>query len=400
MRLSDGTILSAAFGSEPLDLNQRGSSGRQSKLKIGTIIAVRYVDSKEGLQMSKVQDSTGKEYATAYETVYDVKIDDMMSRPFMCVGCRVLKPFYGPNNYFEVIHESADLSTTYTQNTSLTQESDSLAGSRCVLLFLEGEASAPVILGFLNHLARPSKVTNAQGVHLGFEFNGINVTIDKDGAFTLLASGPLLPPASIPYTPLPELDVRLDPINGPLTISIDKQFNFSLLDIVGQTISITHSSPLAGAIEIGNGDDSVLIEKAAAGGTITITSSKALAESCIEYTLDATSSIDMTTKTFTIGADVSAEITTGNFKVDASIGLDLKTPQMKIECQATFALKTTTMSFKGGTGELLSIINDLFTGLGGCTVASPVGPCAPLQGAPQWPATVQMALVKLQGLMG
>jgi hypothetical protein len=192
----------------------------------------------------------------------------------------------------------------------------------------------------------------------------------------------------------------MDPINGPLTIMIDKQFNFSLTDVIGQTISVTHSSPLAGTITVSNGSDTIEIAKAPTGGAISITSSKSLSEKCIEYALEATASSSIKTKTLTIGADVSAEIKTGNFKLDASIGTDIKTAQMKIDCQATFALKTTTMSFKGASGELLSIINDLFTGLGACTVASPVGPCAPVQAAPQWAAQVQMALVKLQSLMG
>jgi hypothetical protein len=372
---------------------------RHNNLKIGTIVAVRYIDTKEGLQASQVQNSEGSQ-GSAYETVYDVKIDDMMYKPFMYSGCRVLKSFFGPNNYYEVIHESADLSPTYTERTLYAQQPESLAGARCVLLFLEGEATAPVILGFLNHPARKSKVTNDKGVHLGFEFNGINVTIDKDGAFTLLASGPLLPPASAIGVPLPELDIRKDPINGPLTIAIDSQFNFSLTDVIGQMISVTHDSPLTGIIEVGNGSDSISIEKAVAGGTISIISSKSLSESCMDYVLDASLSADITTKTLKIGADVSTEITTKTFKLDSSVSAEIKTAQMKINCQATFALETATMSFKGAAGELLSILNDIFTGIGSCTVASPVGPCAPMQGAPQWAAQVQLALVKLKALMG
>lgn len=400
MKLSDGTVIPSSFRAKSMDLNHGVDKiAKQNNLKIGTVVAVRYIDSSYGLQSSQVQNSDGSQ-GSAYETVYDVKVDDMMYKPFMYSGCRVLKSFFGPNNYYEVIHESADLSPTYTERTLYLQQPESLAGARCVLLFLEGEATAPVILGFLNHPARKSKITNDKGVHLGFEFNGINVTIDKDGAFTLLAAGPLLPPASVVGVPLPEINIRKDPINGPLKISIDSQFNFSIEDVAGQYIKINHDTPLAGTIDVGNGSDSISIKKALAGGTITITSSKALDESCMNYTLDASLDASITTKKLTIGADVSTEVTTKTFKLDSGISTEIKTAQMKINCQATFALETATMSFKGAAGELLAILSDIFTGLGSCTVASPVGPCAPIQGAPQWAAQVQLALVKLKALMG
>lgn len=400
MALNDGTIISSAFGAGSLDLSLGTHGiGRQNNLKIGTVIAVRYIDSTNGIQMSQSRNSKGKD-GFAYETVYDVKIEEMMYKSFIFPGCRVLKPFFGPNNYFEVIHESADISPTYAERRLLAENASSLAGARCILAFLEGEASAPIILGFLNHPARKSKITEDKGIHLGFEFNGINVTIDKDGAFKLIASGPLLPPTSIPAVPLPEIDIRQDPINGPLTIAIDSSFNFELTDVVGQTISLTHGTPVTGSILIGNGDDSISIDLSPLGGTISITSSKSLSEECEDYVLSAGVSADITTKALTINADVSTEITTGNFKLDSSIAAEFKAKQIKIDSMTTFALKTTTMSFKGASGELLAILDEIFTALGTCIIASPVGPCSAIQASPQWAAQIQLALVKLKSLMG
>jgi len=400
MKTPDGTIISSAFRGKPVDIAHGADKiGRQNNIKIGTVVAVRYIDSSEGLQASASNDSSGQS-GTAYETVYDVKVDDMMYRPFILSGCRALKSFYGPNNYFEVIHESADISSTYSDRTLFKQTASMLTGSRCIVAFLEGESTVPVILGFLTHPARKSQIAESDEIQLGFEFNGFGVKIDKDGAVTITAAGPLTPPIGVLVGNVPETGIRMDPINGPLTIEIDNQFNFALTDIAGQYINVTHDSPLSGSVEVGNSSDNVVITMSPAGGEVAITSSKTLSESCLEYTLDATTSADITSKTFSISADISAEIKTGNYKLDASIGANLKGAQMKVEATTTFALKCATMKLEGAAGELLSILNDIFTGLGGCAISSPVGPCAPIQASPQWTATVQTALIKLKALMG
>jgi len=400
MKLSDGTVISSSFRGRSVDTGHGADKiARQNNLKIGTIIAVRYIDSSEGIQASTTNDSSGKG-GSPYETVYDVKVDDMMYRPVIYSGCRSLQPFYGPNNYFEVIHESANISPTYSDFTLYKQAAAMLTGARCILAFLEGESTVPIILGFLTHPARKSKIAQDDQIQLGFEFNGFGVTIDKEGAITITAAGPLTPPLGVLAGSVPETGIRVDPVNGPLTIQIDKAFNFTLTDIAGQYINVLHDSPMSGSVEWGNSNDNIKINMLAAGGEIAITSSKALSESCLEYTLGATSSANITAPTFTISADVSAEIKTGNYKLDASIGAELKAAQMKIEAQTTFALKCATMKFEGAGGELLAILDELFTGLGSCAIASPVGPCAPIQAAPQWAASVQAALIKLKGLMG
>ena len=400
MKLLDGTVIPSSFRAKSFDSGHGAYGvGKQNNLKIGTIIAVRYIDSTEGLQESKMNTSEG-DSGIAYETVYDVKVDDMLYRPFIVNGCRMIQPFFGPNNYFEVIHESTASGTGFIEKTMFQQAAESLAGARCVLLFLEGESGAPVILGFLTHPSRKSKITKDKEIQMGFEFNGFGATIDKDGAFTLTAAGPFVPAINVPIGPIVETGIRVDPVNGPLTIAIDKQFNFTLTDIAGQIISVTHDSLVSGIIALDNGSDSIKISKAAAGGTIAIISSKTFSEACMEYTLDASTTAAITTKTLTIAADVSTEITTKNFKLQADIGAEINGAQVKIAAQTTFALECATMKLKGATGELLAILDEIFTGLGGCTVASPVGPCAPLQGAPQWAASVAAALIKLKGLMG
>lgn len=438
MKLSDGTVIPSALRASTLDTSH-GQKGilKFSYLKLATIIAVRYVDSedKDGIQSSQSVDEKGAKQ-DAYETVYDVRVDENGYRPVIINGCRALKPFYGVNNYFEVIHEASKTSPSFTMESPVPgvglfgQSPDTLVGSRCVVLFIEGQPTAPVIVGFLTHPARKSKITKEKEQHLEFEFQGLKASIDKDGAFTLLAQGPLAPVPAVPPAPVPEVDLRMDPVNGPFSIEIDKEFNFNMYDVIGQTISITHDSPMSGIIDIGNGDDFISFEKAAAGGTVLLTSSKTLTIEAKDSTFDASQSLDVTSPAFTLTADTSAEFTVGDWKVEASKSTSIKSPQIKVEASSTaefkvgdlkieastgaevkapklkadvqtaFELKCTTMKFTGATGELITLLAEILEGLGSATVASPLGPCAPIQGAPQWAAKVVPALEKFKKLKG
>lgn len=436
MKLSDGTVIPSAARLK--DTNTSHGHDRvykDSNLKLGTIIAVRYVDSDDGIQGSKQYSSKGAE-GTAYDTVYDVRIDNNGYTPSIVPSCRVLKPFFGVNNYFEIVHESADLAATFAEKSpvpgmsALSQTANTMVGSRCVVLFLEGQPTAPVIVGFLTHPAMTSKLTKEKELHLDFEFQGLNVTVDKDGAFILKAQGPWIAIPPVPPASVIAPSVRMDPVNGPFSIEIDKQFNFTMYDVIGQTISITHDSPVAGIIEIGNGDDFISFEKAAMGGTVSLTSSKALDIVAQESTFESSKSLDITSPAFTLTADTSAELTVGDLKIDASksteltcpkikveastsaeftigdlkieasTGAALKAKQLKVESDTTFELKCKTMKLTGGSGELLDLLTKIVEGIGKATVASPLGPCAAISASPQWATDVLQSLTKLKSLMG
>lgn len=438
MKLPDGTIIPTALRASKIDASHGNSKILKfSYLKIATIISVRYIDSsdKSGIQSSQSVDKKGS-LQDAYETVYDVRVDESSARPVIINGCRALKPFYGVNNYFEVIHESSKTSSTFTQESPVpgigmfSQSADTLVGSRCVVLFIEGQPTAPVIVGFLTHPARKSKITKDKEQHLEFEFQGLKVSVDKDGAFTMLAQGPLAPIPAVPPAPVPETDLRLDPVNGPFSIEIDKKFNFNMYDVIGQTISITHDSPAAGIIKIGNGDDFISFEKASMGGTVSLTSSKALNIVAQESTFESSKSLDITSPAFTLTAETSAELTVGDLKIDASknteltcpkikveastsaeftigdlkieasTGAALKAKQLKVESDTTFELKCKTMKLTGGSGELLDLLTKIVEGIGKATVASPLGPCAAISASPQWATDVLQSLTKLKSLMG
>ena len=407
MKLSDGTVLPSSFH----PANPQVSIGfdnikKAERLKVGVIVAVRYVDSTEGLQKSASNSSAGVE-GTPYETVYDVRIDDYNARPFIWNGCRALKPFMGVNNYFEVIHESAVLSPTYVEQGSpgdvFTSPVSGLVGSKCVVLCLEGNPTAPIILGFMQHPARTSTISESDGLKMDFEFNGINVTIDQDGAFTLTGNTPWIPPITAPLTPVPDPIARINPIAGPFTILLDKDMVFSLSDNMGQMIRVDRS---AGEMEITNGIDSMLFSQSESSIIVNVGQEFSITTG-VGDTFSVSSKAGIQGSTPASGGTMFS-FKNGEVDIESAQAVFVMSAAGNIQLSgnvSTFSVKkfqvdSKVFAFTGATGELLAILKEIFDGIGQLTSASPVGPCGPLQAAPQWAGVVQAALVKLQGLMG
>jgi len=403
--LADGTVISSAFQAMPAHTKQGSQHVKtMDNLKIATVIAVRYVDSTEGLQKSANNDSEGVD-GTPYETVYDVRVDDHNVRPFIFNGCRVLRPFMGANNYFEMIHEAAENSPSYTENGApgspvggiFASGAESLVGSRCVILCIEGAATAPVIMGFLQHPGRTSKIKKEQGIHLGFEFQGVDISIDKDGAFKMIGNGPWQDIIAPITGPIPESSLRKDAAVGPFTIELTKDMQFSIMDNENQKIALDR---VAKTITITNGNDKFIITKGDSGaskadftvdGTLTITTKTSV--------FKFEKSLDLDAPEIKIAAKTKIDATFGQatFKVDKKF--DLSAQEVMIAGQTSFSVETGKVKIKGSTGELLTIIAALIDAIGTLAANSPVGPCAPLTAAPSW-AQVMAELQKLKGMTG
>ncbi len=400
MKLSDGTVLASAYRAQNAQIAHGVDHVKRSdRLKIGTIVAVRNVDSTEGLQKSANNSSKGVE-GSPYETVYDVRVDDHNARPFIFNGCRALKPFMGANNYFEVIHESADLSPTYIEQGPaglFAAAAESLVGSRCVILCIEGEPTAPTILGFLQHPGRTSKITEDMGLHMEFEFNGFKCSIDKDGAFKIEANGPYVDAISPPVGPVPDSSIRTNPLIGPFTVELDSGMNLSIKDNKNQEIRISRDD---GEMEVTNGSESIkLVQSLTGQGEIIINVGDKLTISAQKATIGFDVSCDLSTKQLAITADTSMSVDAGDVNFSAKKGFSADALEVKLTAKTNFKVDATKVSIKGATGELLALINELITAIGAITAASPIGPCAPIQAAPQW-VQVQLALQKLQGMTG
>lgn len=90
----------------------------------------------------------------------------------------------------------------------------------------------------------------------------------------------------------------------------------------------------------------------------------------------------------------------GNVAVESpGVSVDLTATNLETDAVAKQSFKAPLTAIGNGTVELLKEIADLATALGQLTALSPMGPCAPLQSAPQW-AAVQTHLAKIQSITG
>jgi hypothetical protein len=63
-------------------------------------------------------------------------------------------------------------------------------GALVLLLCLDGAAEKGIILKALKHPARKEILDKEKGLHMHGEFNGLNIKVDKDGAFKITFKGP------------------------------------------------------------------------------------------------------------------------------------------------------------------------------------------------------------------
>lgn len=403
--LADGTVIPSSFRAMPQNAEQGFQHIKKAEsLKIATIIAVRYVDSTDGIQKS-ANNTKEKVDGTPYETVYDCRVDDGNVRPFIFNGCRVLRPFVGANNYFEMIHESADNSPTYTENGApgspvggiFASGAASLVGSRCVILCIEGAATAPAILGFLEHPGRTSKIKKEQGLHMEFEFNGVNVSIDKTGAFKLVGNSPYQPIAAPITGPIPASSLRADAAVGPFTMVLSKDMQFSVTDNEKQTIGMDR---VAKTMIFSNGASTFQLTKGDAGagkGLLTIDGELAMNTKTSIFKFEK--SLDLDAPEIKITGKTKIDATFGQATIKVDKKFDLSAQEVMIAGQTSFSVETSKVKIKGATGELLTIIAALIDAIGTLAANSPVGPCAPLTAAPSW-AQVMAELEKLKGMTG
>ena len=143
-------------------------------------------------QIVKVVTKEDKNNPNQLFTLYDV--DPLYpdgSSVGVLKGVRAVQPFFGGtfNNFFEIIPPSpGQKADDASVNRSLKPGTQVLVG------FVGGQKSSPVILGALPHtskIAVKNRPTTDKGPgYLEGEFQGVNYSVDKDGAFKLKWTGP------------------------------------------------------------------------------------------------------------------------------------------------------------------------------------------------------------------
>lgn len=182
-------------------------------------------------------------------TLYEVNLfypEGAGSGPIKAIAAQ---PFFGGgfNNFCEVIPPSPGQNA---QDDSIDQGLK--PGTRVVVGFLGGMKSAPVILGSLPHysaIATATRPTKDKGPgYLEAEFQGVNYSVDKNGAFKLKWTGPKT-----------EKGKPVDEKLGPTELSIDKSGSVEIKTNQKQSVKIDR---VAKTIKVTSGKSSITLTQA------------------------------------------------------------------------------------------------------------------------------------------
>lgn len=168
--LPDGTIIPSYMGSEPMGKKSKTNAFNNFTLRQGEVRTIIYPDDPKSVSKKYV------EYAVA------VQVRDG-SGPAVTVNypnCVVANLFGGVAD---------KLRYTYRAQTSEPEKGKVVAdGSKVLVLCVNGELRKAFIVGGINE--DPTKEKKDDGHHLFFEFNGTQISINKDGELQIRYRGP------------------------------------------------------------------------------------------------------------------------------------------------------------------------------------------------------------------
>lgn len=342
IQLGDGTVIAFAQGMKQVsDAPTPGDINKYHGVYLGTLLDRATADETN-------ESSQGSSSEEPFDIVYKVRVN-IDGQPLVVPGARLATSMMGLNNYLEVTHEVAKSSPTFQEKLGQRFPENAIPGACCLVTFINGSRQSPVIIGFLRNPGTTSEKTSDQKLDFDFQFNGMKVTIDKDGVTKIEAGRPKFPYLS---DPTGFIGVKENPIPNPasllaqpFTIEFADDGSFTAADGSGNKIfmdpSITGPS-----MTIGNQIDKITIE--------------ALKKS---------------------------------ISIEAGLKMELKTIQMSIAADQ-IAIGSSKLGI-----ELLKLLFDIFDAMSKVQVATGVGPSGPLLGSPQW-ATVLPLLVQLKLITG
>ena len=201
MQLPDGTIVPSFIpmdrGQESMTIPGEGEFG----LKVGTIVKIYYPDDPDNIRKNCIE--------------YDVKVGEKDGRKGFNISpykhCVCADVFGGMADSLEFTHRP---STDLTLPNALYQ-----TGNKVLVLCLHGDTNAGVIVGGVRNIRRQEKSNSEQGHFLHFQFNGVDISINKDGEMTLT------------YKSATDIQgAPQDPESGGTFIKVDKTGSIELND--------------------------------------------------------------------------------------------------------------------------------------------------------------------------
>jgi len=164
-KLKDGTIVPHFLGvSSGPGPSTTALSMNDLRLRIGRIVAVYPPDSNA---------NSNKKF---FE--YDVEVDVGAGLTKVYPRAVMMDPLGGIADTFN-----------FTPRISQGGQGQVDAGTRVLLMCINGQGGHAVIIGGAKHFGRTEKEDKADGHNMVLEFNGINISINKDGDLTILHKG-------------------------------------------------------------------------------------------------------------------------------------------------------------------------------------------------------------------
>jgi hypothetical protein len=220
-------------------------------------------------------------------------------------------------------------------------------GDNVLIAYVGGSSREGVIIGCLKHPGRAKKNKIKDSTAYASEFNGLETLINKDGEYTFTFKGQPTNLNDLDKTPngsklaKPQYDKEV----GTTYYKFDKTGGFTLSDNATKDPQSFHIDKKEGKIVV-------------TSGKIVLTMTK------------KDESVSLKNKTTSFDTKDLIDFKTKAFKVKATEKTSIETPKVAIGTKSV---------------ELLDQLIKLIEALGTVTAISPVGPCATLKAAPQWP---------------
>jgi|WetSurMetagenome_2_1015567.scaffolds.fasta_scaffold24707_5 hypothetical protein len=154
------------------------SSFKNYALKVGFIQDLYEIDDKQNINKAVLE----------YKVVVLEQKEDGAQTPIIYDHCLHMDLFGSQADYFEMrLRKQDKVEKKDKSGDKIAKYQD---GAMVLLLCVNGVSESALIIGGIKHPKRKSGLTKDKALAMNAEFNGINYSIDKDGALKILFKGP------------------------------------------------------------------------------------------------------------------------------------------------------------------------------------------------------------------
>ena len=271
--------------------------------------------------------------------------------------CRLMSRFGDVYNYEEWTPRFNKVSTS--KGDSEPWDYKVRTGEVVMVVMIDGGHIEGVILGSLKHPARKSTLKKDEYSY-GSQYNGLETTIDKDGAWKVTFKG----------IPTNEKDLYKDTKNGineaeydeklmGTFIGIDKEGSIELNDFDKEEKQSIQINKKEGKVNIKSGTVSLIIDKK---------------EKSIKIVNEITS-------------------------IESKKSFKLKTEECELNATKSIKIKSAKIAIGGDGTELIDSLIKIVDAMGKLIINSPQGPCSPFNSAPTW-SEIESIKSKLSSIKG